>query len=399
MKNNSVSVAEANSTKMFYSYYFLFFLGYGSFYPLLSVYLKESSGLTGSQIGLILSLFPVVMIFIQPMWGIFSDITKKPTALLTTALIGTGAFTMVFSFSDSFEWFIVISFFLAFFQSAIIPLSDSISISYAQKVNISYGSIRLWGAIGFALAVFIAGRLAEIFTLSIIFYLYTLFLFISALLVIRLPKETVQMKVNLKEGIKKLSKIPRYVFFLVSAFLMMGPILAHNIFFGIFIDEIGGTLAGVGIAFLLAAGSEAPFMKVAGGWIQRIGIENVLILSIIVASIRWFFYFFDPPVWLVYATAVTQGFSVGLFIPAALQYVKQIAPVELGATAISIYSAFGNGLGNWFCTFVGGIILEKYSSLYVYLFFGILSTLSLSIMIAVKMVGKNKGRDYSATLS
>lgn len=69
--------------------------------------------------------------------------------------------------------------FLAAFQSAIVPLSDSIAVSFSEKSKIPYGSIRLWGALGFAAAVFVMGRLAEIFHLSVIFYTFTLFLIAS----------------------------------------------------------------------------------------------------------------------------------------------------------------------------------------------------------------------------
>ncbi|WP_253907699.1 MFS transporter [Bacillus sp. WMMC1349] len=375
-------------SKRFYSFYFLFFFGYGAFFPLLSVYLKDAVHLSGGQIGLIMSISPVVMIFIQPIWGMASDLTRKPTVLLTLALLFTAIFAFLFSFAHSFVILMVMMVLLSMFQSAVVPLSDSIAIDFAEKSKIPYGSIRLWGALGFAAAVFIIGRLAETFHLSVIFYTFMIFLILAAVFASRLPKENKTMKVNLKSGIKELLKIKKYFLFLVAAFFMMGPTLAHNIYFGIYINEIGGTLAGVGIAFLFAAGSEAPFMKAANGFIQRFGIERVLLFAVFISSVRWIFYFFMPSLPFVYATCVVQGFSVGLFIPAALQYVRKLAPAHLGATAISLYSAVGNGLGNWFSTYMGGLIFERYSALYVYLFFGILSTLSFLIILGINIFAK-----------
>jgi len=82
----------------------------------------------------------------------------------------------------------------------------------------------------------------------------------------------------------------------------------------------------------------------------------------------------------VYATIISQGFSIGLFIPAALQYVQKMTPKSVGATAISIYSAIGNGLGNWFCTFIGGLILERYEIMGVYTFFTMMTMLGLLLL-------------------
>lgn len=374
--------------KRFYSFYFLFFFGYGAFYPLLSVYLKDAVHLSGGQIGLILSISPVVMIFIQPVWGIMSDLTRKPTVLLTMALLSTALFAFLFSLFKSYEWLLLAMIFLAVFQSAIVPLSDSIAVSFSEKSKIPYGSIRLWGALGFAAAVFVMGRLAEMFHLSVIFYTFTLFLIASALFAHRLPKENKAMKVDLKSGIRELFKIKKYLLFLLAAFLMMGPTLAHNIYFGIYINEIGGTLAGVGSAFLVAAGSEAPFMKAANRLIQRFGIERVLLFAVFISSLRWIFYYIMPSLPFVYATCIVQGFSIGLFIPAALQYVRKLAPGHLGATAISLYTAVGNGFGNWFCTFAGGLIYERYSALSVYLFFGVLSSLSFLLFVMINAFSK-----------
>lgn len=50
-----------NTTRYFYSYYFLTFFSFGALFPLLTVYLQEDVGLTGSQIGMIMSISPVVI--------------------------------------------------------------------------------------------------------------------------------------------------------------------------------------------------------------------------------------------------------------------------------------------------------------------------------------------------
>ncbi|MGD6795471.1 MFS transporter [Metabacillus indicus] len=369
----------------FCSFYFLMFFAIGSLFPLLPVYLKDSVGLSGSQIGIIMSISPVVMILVQPLWGVLSDITQKPTVLLTVALTLAGLFGIVFSLLDGYFWLIVIALLLAVVQSALIPLSDSISMNYVHKTKTEYGSIRLWGAVGFAVAVMAVGQLSELYSLHVIFYSFALVLFLAIFFAAQLPNESRTMQISIRDGIKELANVPRYFLFLFIAFLVLGPILANNIYFGIFVADLGGGLTGIGIAFLLAAGSEAPFMKFASSWIRRLGMMNILVMATCISCLRWFLYFFEPPLGVVYATTIAQGFSVGLFIPAALQYVRELAPVSVGATAISLYSSVGNGLGNWFCTFFGGLILEGYSILHVYLFFGTMSLIALVILCVMKL--------------
>jgi MFS transporter, PPP family, 3-phenylpropionic acid transporter len=141
---------------------------------------------------------------------------------------------------------------------------------------------------------------------------------------------------------------------------------------------------------LLAAGSEAPFMKIADSFIRRYGMIVILLFAAFISACRWLFYFFEPSLTLVYATTIAQGFSVGLFIPAALQYVRDIAPESVRATAVSIYSAIGNGLGSWFCTFVGGYILDQWHVGHVYLFFSILTFAGMLILFIIMTLERKK---------
>ncbi|WP_078544977.1 MFS transporter [Litchfieldia alkalitelluris] len=384
------SSQEKRSNVTFSLVYFFFFFGLGSLTPLLSVYLKGDIGLTGTQIGMIMSITPVVMIIAQPMWGMLTDYTQKPRIILSFTLIISAIIGIIYSSVSSYLALILVAAILSFFQSSIIPIADSLTISYVQKVKGNYGALRLWGAVGFAIAVLFAGRLSEMFTMSVIFYCYSVMLFITALLTWKMPGERSSVQVDLKKGINTLMKMPKFVLFLLATFMIFGPISANNVYFGLLITDIGGTLTGVGIAFLLGAGSEAPFMKVAGNWIERLGMLKVLGLAGLVSGLRWVLYFFDPSLTLIYITTIAQGISVGLFIPAALQYVRDISPKSVNATAVSLYAAIGNGLGSWFCTYVGGIIFDLSGILTVYLFFSLITGIGLVILFVINFIDKKK---------
>ncbi|MDW2796543.1 MFS transporter, partial [Clostridium boliviensis] len=49
-------------------FYFLVFWALGGLYPLLGIYLKDEIRLSGSQIGTLLSIGPIVMVITQPVW-------------------------------------------------------------------------------------------------------------------------------------------------------------------------------------------------------------------------------------------------------------------------------------------------------------------------------------------
>lgn len=162
------------------SYYFLVFFSFGSLFPLLSVYLRDSVGLSGGEVGTIMSVGPVVMIFAQPFWGMVSDYTRKPREILSVAIIFTGLMGLLYTMFATYYIFIVIAGLVALFQAAIVPISDSLTLNYVHKTGGDYGKIRLWGAAGFALAVLTMGSLSDILGLKIIFFSFALTLWICA---------------------------------------------------------------------------------------------------------------------------------------------------------------------------------------------------------------------------
>jgi PPP family 3-phenylpropionic acid transporter len=379
----------ASTGKMLFPlFYFLIFFAFGALFPLLSVYLQEEVGLSGTEIGAIMSISPVTMIFIQPLWGMITDYTRKPVFILTVALLATALIGFAYSFAEDYRWIIVIAALLASVQSAIVPISDSIALHYVQQDGGSYGSIRLWGSIGFAAAVFIGGWLSDHFVFVVIFYLFSFMLIVAAFLAWRLPKQSQAVNAGTLRGVRQLLAISRFLLLMLATFLIFGPILANNSYFGIFIKQLGGTLTGIGLAFLLAAGSEAPFMKMTDGLIRRFGMIPLFIFAAAVSGLRWLLYFWEPPLVFVYVTTVVQGLSVGLSIPVALQYVRDIAPKNVRATAVSLYSAVGNGLGTWFCTFIGGYILDRYHIGAVYLFFSICTFLGILALVGIHILNK-----------
>ncbi|MBB6452837.1 PPP family 3-phenylpropionic acid transporter [Salirhabdus euzebyi] len=368
------------------SFYFYVFFSFGGLFSLLSLYLKNEAHLSGTQIGTIMSLGPIVMILSQPFWGVICDYTKKPRLVLTFTVFLTGIAGLGYLVSTSYIWIFIVAIILAFFQSAIVPISDSLVTNYVYEHQKSYGSIRSWGAVGYSISVLAVAKISEVFGSQSIFICFAIALVIASWYATKIPepKRDTNLHANLLVGLKELFRLPPYLLFLFVTFFVFGPIYANNFYFGLLFESIGGTVAGIGIAFLLMAGSEVPFMKWADRFINRFGIMRILFLAAMVSAFRWFLYFFEPSQMVVYMTSILQGFSIGLFIPAALRFVKMIAPENVQVTAVSFYSAAGNGLGCWFCTIMGGILIDYFSIFTTYMFYGVLTTIGLVCLFFLK---------------
>jgi PPP family 3-phenylpropionic acid transporter len=379
--NISTQIEKRNVGNVFRLYYFVVFFGLGALFPLLGVYLKEYVHLSGVQVGNIMSIGPVIMIFAQPLWGMLCDYTQRPRQILLLTLLVTAGMAFLYSMTVVYPLLLLIAVLLAFGQSGVIPVSDSITLSYVQRVGGNYGAIRLYGALGYAAAVLISGKATDYFGVHVIFYIFTFVWIMAALLTGLLPKQGTPLRANIIEGAKTLLKKREFAVFLVCTFLIFGPSQASNTYLGLLISELGGTMTGIGFAFLLAAGSEAPFMRMAAYWIQKAGMNRILILAASVSALRWLLYFFEPPLAIIYATTISQGISVGLFIPTALQYVRDMTPPSMQSTAVSLYATAGGGVGAWFCTFIGGFLLDRFGIQSVYLAYFILTMGGLLVFL------------------
>ncbi|QRG67022.1 MFS transporter [Brevibacillus choshinensis] len=370
----------------FSALYLFIYYGFGAFSPLITQYYKAIH-LTGTQIGMISAVAPIVSIIAQPMWGYICDRFQIRKTVLFGTLLASGLVGLMFSTVSTYAFVFVLYILLSFFQSAIIPISDSLALGYVKVNQLQFGDIRLWGAVGFALAAFLTGLLVERFGPSVLFYSYCLALITAMLFLMRLPvevSESSRFTVSVFKGMKQLLRIPRFVLFLLASFCMFGAVNANNIWFSLYYQEIGGTVAGVGLAFLLFAGSEAPFMKLVGYFVRRWGLETTLLLAATFSAIRWFWYSSAPSTTAVLILFFIQGISVGFYLATAAQFVRENTPASLQVTALAVFFSVGSGLGTMLCNLLAGWIKDEFSTLAIYLFFGAVTTLGLIPLCVIK---------------
>lgn len=373
-------------------FYFFLFFGIGAYLPLLSLYLK-SYGLSGIEIGTLLSAGPIVSILVQPFWGIISDRFQAQKKVLLVALVFSTITGCLFPLvGGNFYVLLFMYLLIMLFQSAVIPIIDAISLGHVQISKGDYGSIRMFGSIGFAVAVFVAGQISGLIGLWSTFYLFGGAMLLCILISITLPQQGVSLASNIWSGLGNLLRIPSYVVFLLAAFLIFGPINANNSYFSLFYTAIGGAVAGVGLAFLLFAGSEAPIMKIAARFTNRFGLLPMIIISGVISGVRWFYYASQPTPALVICLFLLQGLSVGLFLPAAASYIRENTPEEVQVTAQAIYAAVGNGLGTVTASYFAGVLLEHLSIFSTYQYFGWSSIIGslLLVFLYVKQKASSK---------
>ena len=159
-------------------FFFLVTGGSGFLVPFLPLFYSRE-GLSGTQIGLLGTTAAVAKIIAAPLWGRWSDQTTQPRRLILITLVGSSLAMLALSQQTIFIWMAAIVAFDALVAAGGTALSDALALGITDGAN--YGSIRLWGSLGWAGLVLVSGWLISQTGLFVAFGGYaTGLLFLSA---------------------------------------------------------------------------------------------------------------------------------------------------------------------------------------------------------------------------
>ena len=380
--------------------YLLQFFAIGALFPLWPLYYQHL-GLSGRSIGLLLSVTPVAGILLPPLWGLLADRFRLHRLLLLLSTLGAAAAGLLIPDARGLLPLFIGTAVLAACQSAWTPIADSMALGIASREGGTFGHMRLWGSVGFAMATLLSGAVADRWGLPLIFWLFAVAALVSGLLVRGLPgpegHEMPGKAVLVAHGSagdwRGLLRQPAFLWLLLATFAVTGGTAANNFYFGLLYQAAGGSLRGMGLAFLLFAGSEVPAMLGAGRLVAAFGAAPVLFSAAVLAGARWFLYSLPLAPWQLLITFPRQGLSGGLFIVVGPMLIDRLAPRKLAATALALNGVAGFGLGAIFTTAVGGWLLDQRSVTSIYGFLTLLNLFgAAALAVVLRLVARQRVR-------
>ncbi len=364
------------------------YMAIGILFTLMPQYLS-SIGFTGTEIGALTAGGVAIGIVSTPILASFYEHKNKSKAIMTLVYIMPGIFVGMMRFSELFIVLLSLYICALFFQAPMFSLEDSNTLASSND----YGKVRMWGAGGYAVGSLISGLIADKLGLINIFQGHTVAMFLAAICFLTINKSsyTIQAtkqneeKTSVIHGFKMLAGNKKFIQLTISAFFVVGTSIAHNTYFSFMFKDAGGDLAGVGLAFLLMAGSEMPFMQATDYLLKKIPIEKLLIIPMVVAALRFFWLSTLPDPMLIYGLFFLQGIANGLFIVGAIKYVDKLVGESKRSVAVSIYTAATVSCGSIVCQFLGGLVMDLYSASAVYLMYSIMNVIALILYLTFRL--------------
>ena len=354
---------------------FLQYAIWGAWAPVLSAYLLDDLGFTGTQTGLIFSLLPLATILAPFIGGQIADRYFSSEKVIAFLQLTGGILLIMVARTTSFSamWPLMLVYCLLYAPT--LALTNSVAMINLQSSEKEFGAIRVWGTIGWIGAgaalwgwrTLAAGNESLLMGGDMIF-LAGVFSILMSIQSFTLPHTPPQ-----KEGVKpwafleslKMLADRDFAIFVGITFVVSTELEFYYILTAPFLQSETIGVSSANLPIIMAIGQLAEIFVMAFGlsWaLKRYGMRKTLAIGVVAWPIRYIIFAIGTPAWLVIASLALHGFCYVFFFVAAFIYVDKVAPPDIRASAQSMIAIVALGLGRGIGSLFAGKIQEVFTT-------------------------------------
>lgn len=357
--------------KKIWPFYFNFILyaGIATVAPFIVLY-YQSLGFTGTQIGLLTGLTPLINFFSATLWTGFADVTGRHRLLMSLAILGGSLSLFMFPLLKAFAPVLLLAILFNIFWAPVTPFADSATMHMLADQKEMYSRIRLGATLGFGLVAPIAGALVQDYGLRFAFWGCAFLFFLGLIVSQKLVYGKSQTNRQARGRVRELLSNPRWILFMVFAFTGGLSLAGYNNYLYPYMKELGANESTMGLALMVGMVSEIPILFFGNRLIKRLRPFGLLMLSMVVTGLRMLLFAASGTPNLILASQLLNGLTFPTMWVAGVSYADENAPKGMSATAQGLFSAMVLGFGTAVGGFTGGILLESMGGRGLYFIFG-----------------------------
>lgn len=323
--------------------YFLVFAMVGVYAPWIPP-LLEDHGLPAAFIGLSLSVVAICRTFLPPLWGIVADRARSKGLILavTAALSGVTMLALLGRLPLGMTVACLLVF--GFFFVPVVPLLETLTLGFLGEHRERYGSIRLWGSLGFIATSLGLGIVVRYTGIGIVPVAAALPLLIAAVVAWRIPESPAPPPIAWRPAIRSLPW-RRLAWVLTAATLGQASHGPYYAYFTLRLADRGESTVVIGALWAWGVLVEIGLMAVSPRFLPRIGLNTALRWALILSAVRWTLFAFDPPLLFIAIGQTLHAASFGLLHLTAVQLVDELTPTHSRAFGQMVLSATAYGVG------------------------------------------------------
>jgi PPP family 3-phenylpropionic acid transporter len=327
------------------SFYLFYFASLGALVPYWGLYLA-SLGYGPRAIGELTAILTATKVVAPNIWGWIADHRGHRMAIVRLAsLLAALAFAGVF-LGSSYAWLALVLTVFSFFWNAALPQLEATTFSHLGDGAHRYTHIRVWGSVGFIVAVTALGpaldRLGPGVVPPVVLALMA-GIWVSTLLV---PERAAGHLHLAHEPISRVLRRPAVLGLIAACFLAQMSHGPYYAFYSIYLEGYGYSRSFIGALWALGVVAEVLLYLVMHRLLPRFGLRPLFLLSFALTALRWVLIGLFPLEVLVLTLAqLLHGASFGVSHAVAIQLFHRFFVGRHQGRGQALYSSLSFGAG------------------------------------------------------
>lgn len=274
------------------AFYFVWFAALGIFLPYAGLYFR-SLGFSETDASLLLALIPAMALVTPPLVGLVADARSARLWLLRGATALSAITFAGLAEIPRHAGFLAAAVIVALFALARGPVGSLTDASAAEGLAsqpggaAAFGRLRLWGSVGFLVAVLGGGALFDRFGLGLVRLLTLSMLALATALAWLIPAARIERRPDALPAWLGLVRDAGFRHFLVAVALAQAAAAGYDACFSLYLARLGCSQGAIGLAWAIGVVAEVVVLHRAGALVRRYGAPTLFAASILVAAIRW----------------------------------------------------------------------------------------------------------------
>ncbi len=344
-------------------FYFFYFALLGALVPYWSLYLK-AYGFGAETIGMLMAVLHGTRIVAPNIWGWIADKTGQRLRIVRVGAFITCLFFIGIFWQNDAVGIGLVMLCFSFFWNAVLPQFEVITLSHLGDQRDKYSQIRLWGSVGFIIAVVVLGWVFDwvsVTWLPAVMLGLMVCIWLNALLVP--APETLRPAKEVGDGFLALLLRPQVIAFFLVCFLVQFSHGAYYTFYSVLMEEVGFSRSEIGLLWAVGVIAEVIIFIYMHRMIARFGLRHIMLVSLLLCIIRWQLIGQWPDTLGLMLVAQTfHAATFGCLHAVGIALVHHYFTEKTHGQGQALFSSFGFGAGGAAGALVSGLVWDDWGA-------------------------------------